>query len=113
MATRTLTRTQDGEKAPAVEYVENLVVGGGQAGLACAYHLTRKGLPCLVLDAGERIGDSWRKRGLRSGCTPLRATTGYRGCDSLLPLTASPPGTRWPTTSRRTRNGSTFRSGAA
>ena len=62
MATRTLTRTQDGEKAPAVEYVENLVVGGGQAGLACAYHLTRKGLPCLVLDAGERIGDSWRKR---------------------------------------------------
>ncbi len=62
MATRTLTRTRDGDKTRAVEHVENLVVGGGQAGLACAYHLTRKGLPCLVLDAGERIGDSWRKR---------------------------------------------------
>jgi len=45
-----------------VEHVETLIVGGGQAGLATAYHLTRRGLSCLLLDANERIGDSWRKR---------------------------------------------------
>jgi putative flavoprotein involved in K+ transport len=44
------------------ERVETLIIGGGQAGLAAAYHLTRRGLSCLVLDANERIGDSWRKR---------------------------------------------------
>ncbi len=44
------------------ERVETLIIGGGQAGIAAAYHLTRRGLSCLVLDANERIGDSWRKR---------------------------------------------------
>ena len=44
------------------ERVETLIIGGGQAGLAAAYHLTQRGLGCLVLDANERIGDSWRKR---------------------------------------------------
>src|SRR5919106_2441505 len=44
------------------ERVETLIIGGGQAGLAAAYHLTTRGLTCLVLDANERIGDSWRKR---------------------------------------------------
>ncbi len=41
---------------------ETVVVGGGQAGLATAYHLKRLGRECLVLDANERVGDSWRKR---------------------------------------------------
>ncbi|HEY7031995.1 MAG TPA: NAD(P)-binding domain-containing protein [Thermomicrobiales bacterium] len=44
------------------EYVQTLVVGGGQAGLAVGYHLARRGLPFVILDANERIGDSWRKR---------------------------------------------------
>jgi putative flavoprotein involved in K+ transport len=44
------------------ERVETLIIGGGQAGLAAAYHLTQRGLGCLVLDANERIGESWRKR---------------------------------------------------
>ena len=43
-------------------HVETLIIGGGQAGLAAGYHLTRRGLPCLILDANERIGDSWRQR---------------------------------------------------
>lgn len=44
------------------ERVETLVVGGGQAGLAVGYHLAHRNLPFMILDANERIGDSWRKR---------------------------------------------------
>jgi putative flavoprotein involved in K+ transport len=37
-----------------------VIIGAGQAGLAAAYHLTRSGLPFVVIDADERIGDHWR-----------------------------------------------------
>ncbi len=46
----------------STERVETLVIGGGQAGLSVGYHLARRGLPFLILDAGERIGDVWRER---------------------------------------------------
>jgi putative flavoprotein involved in K+ transport len=39
-----------------------IVVGGGQAGLAVAYHLARQEADFLVLDAGAEVGDSWRSR---------------------------------------------------
>lgn len=42
--------------------VESIIVGAGQAGLATAYHLTRRGRSCLVVDAHERVGDVWRQR---------------------------------------------------
>jgi putative flavoprotein involved in K+ transport len=45
-----------------VERIQTVVVGGGQAGLAVGYHLARRGLPFVILDANERVGDSWRKR---------------------------------------------------
>ena len=48
--------------AHGTERVETLVVGGGQAGLAVGYHLTRGGRDFRILDANERVGDSWRKR---------------------------------------------------
>jgi len=48
--------------AARTERFDTVVVGGGQAGLATAYHLARRGRSYVVLDAGERIGDSWRKR---------------------------------------------------
>jgi putative flavoprotein involved in K+ transport len=41
---------------------ETIVVGGGQAGLAVGYHLARRGLPFVILDANQRAGDSWRRR---------------------------------------------------
>jgi putative flavoprotein involved in K+ transport len=47
---------------PTRERIETLVLGGGQAGLAVGYHLTQLDLPFIILDANERIGDSWRKR---------------------------------------------------
>jgi putative flavoprotein involved in K+ transport len=39
-----------------------IVVGGGQAGLAVAYHLSRRGLRYLVLDSGTEVGATWRGR---------------------------------------------------
>jgi putative flavoprotein involved in K+ transport len=44
------------------ERVETLIIGGGQAGLAVAYYLKSHERDFLILDAGERVGDSWRKR---------------------------------------------------
>src|SRR5450432_593368 len=39
-----------------------IVIGGGQAGLSVGYYLARRGLRFVILDANERVGDSWRKR---------------------------------------------------
>ncbi|HSJ29321.1 MAG TPA: NAD(P)/FAD-dependent oxidoreductase [Acidimicrobiia bacterium] len=47
---------------PAPEHVNTLVIGGGQAGLAVGYHLSRVGVPFLIVDANRRTGDSWRNR---------------------------------------------------
>lgn len=44
------------------ERVQTVVIGGGQAGLSVGYHLARRGLPFVILDAHERIGDAWRSR---------------------------------------------------
>src|SRR6187200_1739958 len=46
----------------AIQHVETVIVGGGQGGLATGYHLAKVGRPFVILDAGERIGDPWRKR---------------------------------------------------
>jgi putative flavoprotein involved in K+ transport len=42
--------------------VETLVIGGGQAGLATGYQLSRRELPYKIIDANERVGDAWRNR---------------------------------------------------
>jgi putative flavoprotein involved in K+ transport len=39
-----------------------VVVGGSQAGLAIAWHLARRGLRFVVLEAGPEVGHVWRKR---------------------------------------------------
>src|SRR5262245_61940033 len=72
-------------------YVPTIVIGGGQAGLSTGYHLARRGLRFLILDASNRIGDAWRNRwdSLRL-FTPAR----YAG----LPGLAFPsPGDSYPT----------------
>jgi putative flavoprotein involved in K+ transport len=46
----------------AVERFDVVVVGGGQAGLATGYHLARRGLHLVILEANQRIGDNWRSR---------------------------------------------------
>jgi putative flavoprotein involved in K+ transport len=44
------------------EHVNTVVIGGGQAGLSVGYHLKRRGVDFVILDASERIGDAWRHR---------------------------------------------------
>lgn len=46
----------------ATQSYDVIVIGGGQAGLATGYHLRQQGQRFVILDANERIGDSWRKR---------------------------------------------------
>ena len=46
-----------------MERFETVIVGGGQAGLAAAYQLQKRGRRSFViLEANERVGDSWRSR---------------------------------------------------
>jgi putative flavoprotein involved in K+ transport len=42
------------------ERVDTLIIGAGQAGLSAGYHLARRGMSFLILDADERVGDHWR-----------------------------------------------------
>ncbi len=41
---------------------EIIIVGAGQAGLSMGYWLKRKPRSFLLLEAGRRIGESWRQR---------------------------------------------------
>ena len=44
------------------ERIDTLIIGAGQAGLSAGYYLKKHGIPFLILDADERIGDHWRDR---------------------------------------------------
>lgn len=41
---------------------DTIVIGGGQAGLTIGYYLQKEGRDFVILDANQRIGDSWRNR---------------------------------------------------
>lgn len=42
--------------------LDTVVIGGGQAGLAAGYYLREQGRDFVILDAGSRVGDAWRRR---------------------------------------------------
>ena len=44
------------------EFVDTVIVGGGQAGLVMGYELARQRRDFVILDAGRRVGDAWRER---------------------------------------------------
>jgi putative flavoprotein involved in K+ transport len=80
MSVRGGVRGRGRRSAEDVERFETLIIGGGQAGLAVGYHLATQGCSFVILEANERIGDSWRKRwdSLRL-FTPAR----YNGLDGF------------------------------
>ena len=47
---------------PEDGFLDVVVVGGGQAGLAMAWHLAQQGLRFVVLEAGPEVGHVWRSR---------------------------------------------------
>jgi putative flavoprotein involved in K+ transport len=73
------------------EHVQTIVVGAGQAGLSVGYQLARLGLPFLILDANQRVGDSWRNR-----WDSLRLFTPAR-YDGLAGMPFPAPGNVFPT----------------
>jgi putative flavoprotein involved in K+ transport len=73
------------------ERFDVVVIGGGQAGLAAAYHLSRTPHSFCVLDAGPEAGHAWRSR-----WDSLRLFTPAR--NSVLPGLSLPgPASRYPT----------------
>lgn len=44
------------------QQVNTVVIGGGQAGLTMGYYLAEQERDFIILDASERVGDSWRNR---------------------------------------------------
>jgi cation diffusion facilitator CzcD-associated flavoprotein CzcO len=45
-----------------VEALDSVVIGAGQAGLSTSYHLGRRGIDHVVLDANEGPGGAWQHR---------------------------------------------------
>jgi putative flavoprotein involved in K+ transport len=44
------------------EYIDTVVIGGGQAGLAMGHALAGRGRKFVIVDASDRVGDAWRNR---------------------------------------------------
>lgn len=44
------------------EYTDTIIVGGGQAGLAVSYYLTRQGRSHVVLEQASHAASAWRNR---------------------------------------------------
>ncbi|MFB9311724.1 NAD(P)-binding domain-containing protein [Nocardioides plantarum] len=45
-----------------MDVLDSVVLGAGQAGLSASYHLTRRGIDHVVLDADETPGGAWQHR---------------------------------------------------
>lgn len=60
--------------------IRTVVIGAGQAGLSVGYHLAKRQVPFVILEASDRVGDAWRNRwdSLRL-FTPAR----YDGLDGM------------------------------
>ena len=44
------------------ERIQTVVIGAGQSGLTVGYHLAKQGVPFVILEAKQRVGDTWRMR---------------------------------------------------
>ena len=74
-----------------IEHIDTIVIGAGQAGLSAGYHLAKRGLTFVILDADARIGDHWRQRW---DSLKLYSPAKY---DSLPGMRFPGPSAHWPT----------------
>ena len=44
------------------ESIDTVIVGGGQAGLAVSYYLTRQGRAHVVLERSSQAANAWRNQ---------------------------------------------------
>jgi putative flavoprotein involved in K+ transport len=58
--TRRTVGAGEGLEVPMTRDFETVIIGGGQAGLATGYHLACQERSFVILEANDRIGDSWR-----------------------------------------------------
>jgi putative flavoprotein involved in K+ transport len=58
----TASEAPGGEGQARDPQLDVIVIGGGQAGLALAWHLAQRGLRFVVLEASGQLGQSWRTR---------------------------------------------------
>src|SRR5918912_1475798 len=58
----TAANAPGGEGQARDPQLDVIVIGGGQAGLAIAWHLAQSGLRFVILEASDQLGNSWRRR---------------------------------------------------
>jgi cation diffusion facilitator CzcD-associated flavoprotein CzcO len=70
------------EQGQLLSYIHTIVIDGGQAGLAVGYRLKKRGIPFLIVDVNERIGDAWRNRRVLIGYAfrPMRSPKSAKPC---------------------------------
>src|SRR5258708_38270131 len=93
--------------------LDTIIIGGGKAGLAVGYYLSKQGRSFLIIDAGERIGAAWRERwaSLR-----LFSPAWFDGLPGMLfqhRVAPSRPRMTWPITCKPMPHVSTFPCGRA
>jgi len=62
LESRTFSKDLERRSRLKAEQYDTVVIGGGQAGLAMAYYLTEQERDFTIVDAGDRIGNAWRRR---------------------------------------------------
>ena len=92
MNTQAATLNLQPHDTDAVETLDTIVIGGGQAGLSLGYYLKKDGCSFVILDGNDRIGGSWRTRAWDS----LRLFTPAR-YDGLPGWSFPAPGWSFPT----------------
>ena len=102
------------EPKTQTERFDAIVIGGGQAGLSAGYHLARRGVSFVILDARTR---RWATRGGSAGtrfaCSRRRGSTNSTECGFRRRQQLSRPRTRWPTIWKPMRRASRCRCKAA
>jgi hypothetical protein len=79
--------------------IQTIVIGGGQAGLAVGYHLAKRGLPFLILDANKQVGTRGEAGGTRFAFLIRRAMQDFQAYVFQLQETHSQPRMKWRITS--------------